>query len=73
MKSDFGFGILMHLMAIRFAKLQTCSKVICCDASDTGNGFRVRDRSFFMGGGGGRGAVDMVNKLGSGCAPRHSS
>ena len=40
MKSDFGFGILMHLMDRRFAKLKTCSKVICCDSSDTGYGFR---------------------------------
>ena len=26
---------------LQFAKLQKCSKVICCDASDTGYGFRV--------------------------------
>ena len=31
----------MHLMDMRFAKLQTCSKAICCDANDTGYGFHV--------------------------------
>ena len=38
MKSDFEFGILMHLTAMRSVKTVTCSKVICCDASDTGYG-----------------------------------